>query len=72
MIVLEFDFSVVVRVGKKHVMGDHLSGITNGDAPIRVHEELHDASLFMVETILEWSEKNVHFLASNGFLPKGS
>ncbi|MCO5559123.1 hypothetical protein L7F22_012715 [Adiantum nelumboides] len=30
LILLEFDFTVVVRPGKKHLMADHLSRITNG------------------------------------------
>ncbi|MCO5600411.1 hypothetical protein L7F22_054523 [Adiantum nelumboides] len=50
-------------------MADHLSCITNGEAPTGVDDELPDTSLFMVETIPEWSEKIVNFLV-NGFPPK--
>ncbi|MCO5573602.1 hypothetical protein L7F22_027374 [Adiantum nelumboides] len=50
-------------------MVDHLSRITNGEAPTGVDDELPDTSLFMVETIPEWSEKIVNFLV-NGFPPK--
>ncbi|MCO5609650.1 hypothetical protein L7F22_063880 [Adiantum nelumboides] len=69
LILLEFDFTVVVRPGKKHLMADHLSRITNGEAPTGVDDDLPDTSLFMVETIPEWSEKIVSFLV-NGFPPK--
>ncbi|MCO5567076.1 hypothetical protein L7F22_020761 [Adiantum nelumboides] len=69
LILLEFDFTVVVRPGKKHLMADHLSRITNGEAPTGVDDDLPDTSLFMVETILEWNEKIVNFLV-NGFPPK--
>ncbi|MCO5595571.1 hypothetical protein L7F22_049616 [Adiantum nelumboides] len=50
-------------------MADHLSCITNGEAPIGVDDDLPDTSQFMVETIPEWSEKIVNFLV-NGFPPK--
>ncbi|MCO5554464.1 hypothetical protein L7F22_007993 [Adiantum nelumboides] len=50
-------------------MADHLSRITNGEAPTEVDEDLPDTSLFMIETIPEWSEKIVNFLV-NGFPPK--
>ncbi|MCO5557534.1 hypothetical protein L7F22_011100 [Adiantum nelumboides] len=50
-------------------MADHLSRITNGEAPTGVDDDLPDTSLFMVETIPEWSEKIVNFLV-NGFPPK--
>ncbi|MCO5600414.1 hypothetical protein L7F22_054526 [Adiantum nelumboides] len=50
-------------------MADHLSRITNGEAPTGVDDDLPDTSLFMVDTIREWSEKIVNFLV-NGFPPK--
>ncbi|MCO5597252.1 hypothetical protein L7F22_051328 [Adiantum nelumboides] len=69
LILLEFDFTVVVRPSKKHLMADHLTRITNGEAPTGVDDNFPDTSLFMVETIPEWSEKIVNFLV-NGFSPK--
>ncbi|MCO5606432.1 hypothetical protein L7F22_060620 [Adiantum nelumboides] len=50
-------------------MADHLSCITNGEAPTGVDDDLPDTSLFMVETIFEWSEKIVNFIF-DGFSPK--
>ncbi|MCO5566992.1 hypothetical protein L7F22_020675 [Adiantum nelumboides] len=50
-------------------MADHLSRITNGEALTGVDDDLPDTSLFMVETIPEWSEKIINFLV-NGFPPK--
>ena len=58
-----------MRPGKKHVMADHLSRIPNGEAPTGIDDDLPDTSLFMVETMPEWSEKIVNFLV-NGFPPK--
>ncbi|MCO5580323.1 hypothetical protein L7F22_034189 [Adiantum nelumboides] len=69
LILLEFDFIVVVRPSKKHLMANHLSRITNVEAPTGVDDDLPDTSQFMVETIPEWSEKIVNFLV-NGFPPK--
>ncbi|MCO5603633.1 hypothetical protein L7F22_057784 [Adiantum nelumboides] len=57
------------ELNKKHLMADHLSRITNGLAPTGIDDDLSDTSLFMVETIPEWSEKIVNFLI-NGFPPK--
>ncbi|MCO5569649.1 hypothetical protein L7F22_023365 [Adiantum nelumboides] len=49
LIILEFDFTVVVKPGKKHLMADRLSRITNREAPTGVDDDLPDTSLFMVE-----------------------
>lgn len=47
-------------------MADHLSRIRNGEAPTGVDDDLPYTSLFMVETMPEWSERIVNFLF-NGF-----
>ena len=40
LILLEFDFTVVVRPGKKHLMADHMSHIPNGEPPIGIDDDL--------------------------------
>ena len=42
----EFDFEVVVRLGKLNVEPDHLSRIDTGEEPIGVEDDLPDAHLF--------------------------
>ena len=47
IILLEFDFTVVVKKGTTHQRADHLSCLMNGDAPMGVE----DAYLFKIEMI---------------------
>ena len=63
LILLEFDFTVVVRPGKKHLMADHMSRIRNGGPPIGIDDDLADATLFLVDLIPQWSEHIVDALA---------
>ena len=49
MILLEFNFTVVVKQGKTHLRVDHLSKLTNGENPDGVDDELLDAYLFNIE-----------------------
>ena len=40
VILLEFDFIVIVKPGKSNQRANHLSRITNGKAPTRVDDDL--------------------------------
>ena len=51
IILLEFDFTVVVKKGTTHQRADHLSRLMNGDAPVGVEDDLPDAYLFNIEII---------------------
>ena len=51
LILLEFDFTVVVKKGVVHLRADHLSRLTNGEAPTGVLDDLPDAYLFNIEMI---------------------
>jgi hypothetical protein len=42
----EFDFEVIVKLGKLNVGPDHLSRITNGEEPTNLEEKFPDAHLF--------------------------
>ena len=48
LILLEFDFTIVVKKGITHQRVDHLSRLINGEAPIGVNDDLPDAYLFNV------------------------
>ncbi|MCO5560567.1 hypothetical protein L7F22_014182 [Adiantum nelumboides] len=61
-ILLEFDFTVVVKKGITHQRADHLSRLTNGELPIGVQDDLPDAYLFNVEMVPKWSKDVVPFL----------
>ena len=48
----EFEFEVVVRLGKLNVGPDHLSPIDTGEELTRVEDDLLDAHLFQIEAIM--------------------
>lgn len=56
VILLEFDFSIVVKLGKTHLRADNLSRITSGELPVRVDDDLPDAFLFHIEKAPRWAE----------------
>ena len=51
LILMEFDFTVVVRKGRIHVLADHMSRTPNGEKPIDMEDDLPDAPLFSVDLI---------------------
>ena len=63
LILLEFDFTVVVKQGKTHLKADHLSKLTNGESPDGIDDELPDAYLFNIEMIPRWSQNIVTLLS---------
>ena len=44
-------------------MADHMSRIPNGEPPIGIDDDLADATLFLVDSIPQWSEHIVDVLA---------
>ena len=64
LILLEFDFTVVVRPRKKHLMADHMSRIKKGEPPTGIDDDLADATLFLVESIPQWSEHIIDVLTN--------
>ena len=62
LILLEFDFTIVVKKGITHQRADHLSRLINGEAPIGVNDDLPDPYLFNVQMIPEWSKDLVSML----------
>ena len=61
-ILLEFDFTVVVKKGTTHQRADHLSRMLHGESPDGVEDNLPDAYLFNIEMVPRWSEKVIPFL----------
>ena len=61
-ILLEFDFTVVVKKGITHQRADHLSRIINGEVPVGVLDDFPDAYLFNIEMVPKWSKDIVPML----------
>ena len=72
IILLEFDFTVVVKKGTTHQRADHLSRLTNGESPIGVDDDLPDAYLFNIEMIPKWSEPMIPLLTYGTTSPEKS
>ena len=62
LILLEFDFTVVVKKGITHQRADHLSRLINQEAPVGVPDDLPDAYLFNVKMVPMWSKDIVPML----------
>ena len=62
LILLEFDFTIVVKKGITYQRADHLSKLINGEAPVRVPNDLPDAYLSNVEMVPKWSKDIVPVL----------
>ena len=61
---MEFDFTVVIKKGRTHVLANHMSRISNGEKPIGVDDDLPDAPFFLVDLVLEWAEEICHYLTN--------
>ena len=59
IVLLEFDFTVVVKKGTTHQRADHLSHLLSREPPKGVDDDLPDAYLFNIEMIPKWSEQYV-------------
>ena len=62
LILLEFEFTVVVKKGITHQRADHLSRLINREAPVGVLDDLPDAYLFNVKMVPMWSKDIVPML----------
>ena len=65
----EYDFEIVYRPGRRHVMADHLSRINNGEPPTGVPDQFPDAQLFAVRVhkLPNWRTPYIDYLL-NGHL----
>ena len=67
LILLEFDFIVVVKEGISHQQSNHVSKINNEEDHVGVPDDLPNAYLFNVEFVPNWS-KDIVFLLTIGTL----
>lgn len=67
IIVLEFDFTVVVKKETTHQRANHLSRLIHGEARTGVEDDLPDAYLFIIEMVPCWSEKLISLLSIGQF-----
>jgi hypothetical protein len=47
----EFDFEVIVKIGKLNAGPDHLSMVTNGEEPTNLEDNFPDAHLFSIQIV---------------------
>ena len=45
----EFDFEVIVKLGKLNAGPDHLSRVTNGEEPTSLEDNFSDVQLFSIQ-----------------------
>ena len=64
----EYDFEIIVKLGKLNSGPDHLSRIDSGEEPSNLEENLPDAQLFSIQIIDEYYEDIIHFLTT-GWAP---
>ena len=66
----EFDFEVIVKLGRLNVGPDHLSRIESGEEPTSLENKLPDAQLFVVTVVDKKFEAIIHLL-SIGYAHEG-
>jgi hypothetical protein len=60
----EFDFEVIVKLGKLNAGLDHLSRITNGEEPTNIEETFLDTQLFSVQVDDEYFGDIIQYLST--------
>jgi hypothetical protein len=65
----EFDFEVIVKLGKLNVIPDHLSRVTNGEEPMNLEDNFPDAKLFSIQIIDDYFVEIIQYL-STGTTPQ--
>jgi hypothetical protein len=60
----EFDFEVIVKLGKLNVGPDHLSRVTNGEEPTNLEDNFSDAQLFLVQVADEYFTNIIEYLST--------
>jgi hypothetical protein len=51
LLFLEYEFTIVYKLGKTHVVANVLSILLTSLEPLRVPDQIMDASLFFLETM---------------------
>jgi hypothetical protein len=70
LLLQEYDFEVVYKPGRSHVMADHLSIIGSGEEPSGVQDQFPDAGLFMVhvQPFEDWRAPFIEYLTHGKLL----
>ena len=58
----EYDFEIIVKLGKLNVGPNHLSRMDSGEEPINLEYNFPDARLFSIDIADEYYEDIIHFL----------
>jgi hypothetical protein len=66
----EFDFEVIVKPGKLNAGLDHLSRVTNGEAPMNLEDNFLDAQLFSVQIVDDYFTEIIQYLSTGTALQK--
>jgi hypothetical protein len=60
----EFNFEVIVKLGKLNAGPYHLSRVTNGEEPTNLEDNFPDAQLFSVQVVDEYFVDIIEFLST--------
>ena len=58
----EFEFEIIVKLGRLNTGPDHLSRLENEGEPTNLDDNIHDAQLFVVKMVDGYYEDIVHLL----------
>ena len=67
LLLQDFDFEMVTKPGKSHVLADHLSRLLTEDMEEGVYDELQDATLFFIDVSLPWYADIANFLSTAAY-----
>ena len=60
----EYDFKIIVKLGRLTVGPDHLSRIDSGEEPSNLEDNLPDVQLFSIQIIDDYYADIIHFLTT--------
>ena len=60
----EFDFEIIVKLGRLNAGLDHLSRIETGEEPTNIEDGLPNAQLFRVDMVDDHYSTIIHFLVT--------
>jgi hypothetical protein len=66
----EFDFEVIVKLGKLNVGPDHLSRVTNGEEPTNLEDNFPYAHIFSIHIVDDYFKEIIQYI-STGTAPQG-
>jgi hypothetical protein len=65
----EFDFEVIIKPGNLNARTDHMSGVTNGEEPTNLEDNVPNAQLFSLQLVDEYFANIIEYL-STGVTPQ--